>query len=109
MIEAKERYVSSVLVKRYIEENSAVPLKDMTGVDAVEFVFGSREDDYCSEFKIVNTRWKPEQRWWHRLNMFWAYPLTLICAPYQYVKSGETGWSDETKFGRFMLKACGFR
>lgn len=42
-----------------------------------------------------------------RLNMFWAWPLTLICAPFMYVIWGEMGWSEESTFGKFILRVTG--
>lgn len=44
----------------------------------------------------------------HRLNHLWAWPLTLILAPFMYVVKGEMGWSESSKIGHWILKVCGY-
>jgi hypothetical protein len=109
MIEAEERYVNSVMVKRYLEDNFNIDVKSMTGEDVIEKLFGGYNNGYTSDMRIVNDYWEADTKWWHRLNRFWAYPLTVLCSPYQYITKGQTGWSDKTKFGHWMLRACGYR
>ena len=50
----------------------------------------------------------PEDKTWkHRLNMFWAFPVTLVCAPYQFIVNGGVGWTNKGKVGKFILKSIG--
>lgn len=109
MIEAKERYVDAVLVKRYLKDNYDMDLQSMTGQEVVDRLFGGYNNDYYSEFRIIDDCWTPKTKWWQRLNRFWAYSLTAVCAPYQYIKNGEIGWSDKTRFGLWILRVTGYR
>ena len=109
MIEAKERYVNSVVAKRYLEDNYDIDLQSMTGQEVVDRLFGGYYNDYYSEFRIIDDCWTPKTKWWQRANRFWVYPLTLLCAPYQYIKYGQVGWSDQTSFGSRILRVPGYR
>lgn len=109
MIEKNERYVSSIMVNRYLQENYSIDIKDMSGQEVIERLFGGYHNDYYSEFRIIDDCWSPETKWWQRLNRFWAYPLTALCCPYQYIRNGQTGWTDKTVFGSWILRVTGYR
>lgn len=109
MIEYKERYVNSVMVETYLKNNYEIDPKDMTGKEVIERIFGGYNNDYQSEFRIIDDCWHPDTKPWQRFNRFWAYPLTLLCAPYQYIIRGQCGWSDKTKFGNWILRVTGYR
>lgn len=84
--------------------------KDATGKQVLDFIFGVYDGDYKDvKHSYVLRRWyKDDKTKLQRLNMFWAWPLTLILAPFQYVMKGQVGWDDRTKMGRFILKAVGY-
>jgi hypothetical protein len=48
-----------------------------------------------------------DKTWKHRAHMVWAFPVTLLCAPYRYLRYGEVGWTNKTKFGKFLLTCIG--
>lgn len=50
---------------------------------------------------------KPDKTATHRLNMLWAYPVTLFCSPYRFIRYGGVGWTNKTRFGKFILKCVG--
>lgn len=50
---------------------------------------------------------KPDKTAIHRLNMLWAYPVTLFCSPYRFIRYGGVGWTNKTGFGKFILKCVG--
>lgn len=102
----KERYVDSFRIAKYLEENYDRDIKDMSGEEVIKFIFGDIYE--YGDFKIIDVHYFNEEKWHHRLNRLWAYPLTWLCAPYQYVVNGEVGWDDKTKFGRWMLKIAGY-
>lgn len=81
--------------------------KDATAKDVLDYLFGDVNSERKTNFVIkeweVDTTTKPI----HRLNMFWAVPLTLLCAPVQYVLYGHVGWTTKTKFGRWIIRVTG--
>lgn len=113
MIEKKQKYVDPILATTYVQKYSPKPLNEMRGDEVVEMLFdnnfkGLRGVAKCRpDFLIVNVHWQPSAMWWQRLNRFWIAPLTLICAPYQYIAHGEIGWDDKSKIGRTLLKLSG--
>ncbi|MFS1428586.1 hypothetical protein LMH73_015955 [Vibrio splendidus] len=109
MIELNERYVSPIMVKHYIKENYEIDPGAMSGQEVIDRLFGCANNDYYTDFRIIDDCWAPKTKWWHRLNRFWAYPLTWFCSPYQYVVRGQAGWSDKTKFGNWILRVTGYR
>ena len=109
MIESEEHYVEQEDVVTYLKDHLGLTPKNLTGEEVIEALFGSYNADYLSDFKIIDTCWKPKTTRLHRLNRLWAYPFTLLCFPYQYVKYGECGWKDKTKFGSWMLRVNGYR
>ncbi|EGR2229511.1 hypothetical protein DZF79_14895 [Vibrio parahaemolyticus] len=99
------RYVNGWQLRKYIQENYSKDVKEMNGEELLENLFGSFRES--GEFRIEDIHYIPEQTWWHRLNRLWAYPLTIICSPYRYVRYGHIGWDDKTNFGRWLIKVTG--
>lgn len=91
-------------VKSAVGENA-------TADDVLNYIFGESvmgyEEKHQYDFIIKAFNRDKQRRWWHRLNMFWAIPLTIICSPYQYVVDGYVGWTDKTALGRFILRVTG--
>lgn len=85
--------------------------KDATVDDVLNYIFGESvmgyDEKHQYDFIIKAFKRDKKRQWWHRLNMFWAIPVTLILAPFQYVRSGYVGWTDKTRTGRFILKITG--
>ncbi|RMH97312.1 hypothetical protein [Stutzerimonas nitrititolerans] len=81
--------------------------KDASGNRVLDYLFGEYPD-FCKESDFVIREWDGDERTvLQRLNMFWAYPLTLLLAPFRYVIKGHIGWDTKTTFGRWILKATG--
>jgi hypothetical protein len=79
-----------------------------TGRQVLDYIFGERgEYGYPSVNWVIRNYYEEDRTAIHRLNMFWAIPLTLLCAPYQYIVKGRVGWDTKTKFGRFILRVTG--
>lgn len=108
MMDLEERLVSQVMVEKYLKDNYGIDPKDMTGKEVIDRIFGGYNNEYQSEVRIINDCWSPKTTPLQRLNRFWAYPLTFLCMPYQYIKRGRCGWSDKTKFGRWVLRVNGY-
>lgn len=82
--------------------------EDCTGKQVLDHLFGDYDNDYQSYENYYISEWCSDKRkWWQRLNMFWAMPLTIIILPFQWVVVGHTGWSDKNKVGRFVLRVTG--
>ena len=80
--------------------------RKMTRDETIEYLFGS----YFSRGETpldIYVMDKPETKVIHRLNMIWAFPLTLLCAPYMWIRRGEVGWHNKSRVGRFVLKCVG--
>ncbi|MFV0576093.1 MAG: hypothetical protein ACK5NC_11870 [Vibrio sp.] len=95
------------MARDYIQDATGKDVKKLNGEEVIELLFGSASER--GEFKIVDTNWDPKERWYHRLNRFWAYPLFFILAPFQYIIHGKTGFSDDNRFGHWVLKVTGYR
>lgn len=107
MIQSDVKYVHNWHVENYIKENYSKDIDEMSGRELMEILFGVPFHERGS-FRIVNDYWQPETNWKHRVNRLWAFPLTVICAPYRYIKYGDIGWSDNTRFGAWLLKVTGY-
>jgi len=82
--------------------------KDAKVGDALDYIFGHYNNDYRSMGGFTLRVWsKDKRKWWQRLNMFWAMPLTVIVLPFQWVVHGKSGWDTKTKLGTFILKVTG--
>lgn len=81
--------------------------RKFTRDELLDYVFGSFSDKPECKYELYIYE-KPETNVIHRLNCLWAFPLTLLCSPYQFVKYGDIGWSHKTRFGKFILTCTGF-
>lgn len=106
MIERETKYVSESQLREYIKENFRKDVRDMSGEELLEGIFGSFRER--GDFRVENRYYQPKETWVHRLNRLWALPLTLLCSPYMYIRNGEIGWSNRTRFGRWLLKVTGY-
>ncbi|GEM_PF-2054186 len=81
--------------------------KDAPGKQVLDHLFG-KYPDYQSGTDFVIRVWRGDERTpLQRLNMFWAMPFTLLCAPYQYVAKGQVGWDTKSRLGCWLLKVTG--
>lgn len=81
--------------------------KNATAKDVLDYIFG--DSVYGGKANFVIREWQEDDKTaFQRLNMFWVIPLTLICAPYQYVSKGQIGWDTKTALGRWLLKITGY-
>lgn len=88
-------------IKRREEERG-----NMTRSELLDFLFGSY-NSYPQTRLDLYIRHKPRTTVKHRLNCLWAYPVTLILAPFRFVLYGGIGWTNKTVVGRFILRTCG--
>ncbi len=84
--------------------------KDATAKEVLDYIFGGYSEYEAAKADFVLYSWQSdcERTFLHRLNMFWALPLTILLSPFMYLKSGYVGWSDKSAAGRFVLRATGF-
>ncbi|CAH0528434.1 hypothetical protein CTH30272_02118 [Allocatenococcus thiocycli] len=75
--------------------------------ETLDFLFGNHSEFSRTRLDLYLLE-KPKKTAFHRLNHLWAYPLTFALAPFRYVLYGDIGWTNKTKFGRFLLKSCGY-
>lgn len=80
--------------------------REMTKEEVISFLFGDSENYPETELRIMVID-EPDQKLHHRLNMLWAFPLSLAVAPLSYIFTGGIGWTDKTAFGRFILRCVG--
>lgn len=106
MIESDVKYVEPWQVEKYLKENYDKDINEMSGKELMTTLFGVPFHERGS-FRIVNDYWQPVINWKHRMNRLWAFPLTLICAPYRYIRYGDIGWCDKSRFGAWLLKVTG--
>lgn len=97
---------NSALTHRHEIENALG--KDATGEQVLDHIFGTYDTNYQGSTNFVIRTWDSDSRTFaNRLNMFWAMPLTLLLAPFMYLKDGQVGWSSNSAAGRFVLKVTG--
>lgn len=94
--------------KLYRHEVESAVGKDATAKQVLDHLFGGPHDYGCHDADFVIYKWTGEKRTvLHRLNMFWAMPLTLLLSPFMYLFAGQVGWDTKTKVGRFILRVTG--
>lgn len=78
----------------------------MTKEEVLEHLFGTYIDRPTTKLDLYLL--EPQTKSMrHRVNMLWSVPLTLILAPYSYVRYGSLGWTNKTFLGKFVLKCVG--
>lgn len=94
--------------KLYRQEVESAVGKDATAKQVLEYLFGGYGEYDRPDADFVIYKWATENRTvLHRLNMFWAMPLTLLLSPFMYLLNGQVGWDTKTKVGRFILRVTG--
>lgn len=83
--------------------------KDASGQDVLDLLFGHYNNDYQSDYRVIRRYHYSPKTFTQRLNTVWGIPLTLVCAPFQYLFLGEMGWSETGRVGGFILRVCGER
>lgn len=81
--------------------------KDATGKEVLDYLFGDWKQDPEANFFIIEWCYDYKRKPWQRANMLWVLPLTVLCAPYQYIRHGYVGWTNKTKFSRWILRVTG--
>ncbi|PSV00395.1 hypothetical protein [Photobacterium kishitanii] len=95
--------VTKEQVREYVNKDGYKKIEDMSALQALEKIFGDSE--YCNRYDLLHTYKSESNTWQQRLNMFWAFPVVMICKPFRYVLYGHTELDHTTKFGRWILKA----
>lgn len=75
--------------------------------ELMDYLFGSHSERAKCHHELFIYE-KPETAMVHRINRLWAYPLTLLVSPYQYIRYGQVGWTHKTKLGKFILTCTGY-
>lgn len=91
-------------VERY--EDEYLNGREMTKNEVIEYLFGSY-NEYPSTSLDLYLLSPQEKTVKHRLNMLWVMPITLLVAPYSYIRYGSVGWTNKTKVGKFILECVG--
>lgn len=112
MIKRKMKSVHSGWNWRHKVEDDIYHYEEVTGrsvdtkEDLLDYLFGNYEHrpDTSLDLYLLEP---VDKKWYHRLNMFWAYPVTLLLYPFRYVIYGDGGWTNKTIMGKFMLKSVG--
>ena len=75
--------------------------KDATKNDVLDFIFGSYNDNFNSDYYVINRfGGKTKTNLIQRINTLWFMPLwVIIVMPIQYLSTGKTGISKDSKFG----------
>lgn len=82
--------------------------KDATAKQVLDYLFGGYGEYDRPDADFVIRKWEEDGRTvLHRLNMFWAIPLTLLLSPFMYLFKGQVGWDTKSKTGRFILRVTG--
>ena len=98
----------SSVIEDDIKKRESVIGRAMTKDEVIEHLFGTPLDRATTYLDLYLFKNVPETTWKHRLNRLWAYPLTILLAPFRYVIYGDIGWGNKTKLGKFILVACGY-
>lgn len=106
MIKVLDRYASKDQLKEYIKDCISDDIKTVSGEQVINLLF-DHNDGWYGHLRVVDEDYRIPERLSHRLNKLWAYPLTVMCSPFRYLAYGRIGWSGSTKFGKFILGACG--
>ncbi len=94
--------------KAYRHEIESDLPKDCTADQVLDCIFGDYDSDYRGYCDFQIHVWEDDKKTTlHRLNMFWAIPLTLVLSPLMYIKNGQIGWDDRSALGRFILRVTG--
>ena len=97
----------SHIIEVDIKNQESLIGRAMTKDEVIEHLFGTHLGRSTTDLDLYLFR-APDTNWKHRLNRLWAYPLTLVLAPFRYVIYGDIGWGNKTKLGKFILVACGY-
>ena len=76
----------------------------------LDVLFGTRRREYEDNqyFVYGYNEEKSSVKWWQRLNSLWVVPCVLVLVfPVQWIVKGDTGFKENTKFGRFIFKLIG--
>lgn len=91
---------------RYIVEREVG--KDATAKQVLDHMFGTYDDAH-SEYVVYhyNDPYTKPSTVLQRFNRLWVVPLFFICAPFQWLFTGDIGLNDHTKLGEFVHKITG--
>ena len=104
-LKSNRRMLNANLVKEEIRLHELEHGK-MSRDELLTYLFGNYSEYPQTHFDLY-IMVKKDQKWWHRLNMLWAFPLTVICIPYMWITQGEIGWTNKNIIGGFVLRSIG--
>lgn len=87
-------------------ESRGDKLSDYSGEELLTYLCGDHDNCSVSELDVYIMK-RQKEKWYHRVNMMWAFPLTIICGPFQYIKNGSVGWHNKSRIGKLILKSIG--
>ncbi len=64
-------------------------------------------NDLITNFYIYPLEIKQTVKWYHRLNMCWIIPLTIIFICFKWVVTGRTSVEPPSKMGKLIAKLIG--
>lgn len=101
-IERESRRVDGIMATHWIKEDSGKSVKDMTGQEVVDALFGNYDNEYFSNFHVRYYYKSSKRTIWNRLNLLWVWPVFLIVAPFSYIIRGEIGVNRTSKIGKIV-------
>lgn len=104
-LKSHRRMLNANLVKEDIKAHE-LEYGNMNRDELLTYLFGDYSEYPQTHFDLY-IMVKKDQKWWHRLNMIWAFPLTLLCAPYMWLTQGQIGWTNKSVIGGFVLRSIG--
>ena len=79
-----------------------------TADSILDLLFGTYYNDYDSEYVVTwEGSYSKEKNIWNRLAFLAILPFFVITIPFQWLLLGKVGVSQNSKFGRVILKLTG--
>lgn len=88
--------------KRHLDNENPTPKQ------VVQYMIGDSDlwcgGDYC----VYRYEDDTKRTFLNRLNIIWVWPLFALCLPFQYLLTGNTGVSRNSRIGRIVDKLIRF-
>ena len=79
-----------------------------TAESVLELIFGTYQNDYYSEYIVTwEGSYSKEKTIWNRLAFLLILPFFIVTIPFQWLFLGKVGISQNSSFGRAILKLTG--
>ena len=102
MIEREKRRLPYYMKRQVLTEVG----KDASVEDVLNHLFG--DDDNSSDY-VVYKYVHSDRTLLNRLNLIWVWPLFLISMPFQWLITGNTGVTRNSKIGRIVNTLVKFK